>query len=385
MVTRRYILPLVAALGLLLALACTASPTPTPTPLPTSTPTPTIAPTATRVPTPTPLPTPTATLRPSATPSATPTATPTPVPTATPAPTATPTPAPTGTPVPTATATPTPRPTPTPTPSLPAGFPLRIVDGKGKTVVIERPPQRIIAFDAAAVETIFTLSRGSRIVGTHSFVSYPPEVSNITKVGDAFNLNLEKVVALKPDLFYTFFDGPLADLEKLGVKVLYMKTPEDLNGVYERIRMWGRITEEAELADRVVATMQLRIDALKQRLASVDKGPRIFHDVGELWTPGPNTFQGQLYAMLKAQNIASDVQGWGQLSAEAIVKRDPQVVIETYPGGAQAFKGQPAFQSVAAIKEGRVYEIDADLVDLTGPRIVDGLELLESLLYGGGK
>lgn len=259
------------------------------------------------------------------------------------------------------------------------------MDGKGKTVVIERPPQRIIAFDAAAVETLFSLTRGSRIVGTHSFVHYPPEVASITRVGDAFNLNLEKVVALKPDLFYTFFDGPLADLEKLGVKVLYMKTPETMDEVYERIRMWGRITEEAELADRIVATMRLRVDALKQRLASVGAGPRVFHDVGDLWTPGPNTFQGQLYAMLKAQNIASDVQGWGQLSAETIVKRDPQVVVEAYPGGLQAFRGQAAFQSVTAVREGRVYEINADLVDLTGPRIVDGLELLESLLYGGGK
>jgi iron complex transport system substrate-binding protein len=244
---------------------------------------------------------------------------------------------------------------------------------------------RIIAFDAAAVETIFALSRGSRIVGTHTFVSYPPVVANIARVGDAFNLNLEKVVALKPDLFYTFFDGPLADLEKLGVKVLYMKTPETLDEVYERIRLWGRITEEAELSDKVVATMQLRVEALKQRLATVDKGPRVFHDVGDLWTPGPRTFQGQLYTLLKAQNIASDVQGWGQLSAETIVKRDPQVVIQAYPGGVPAFKGQPAFQSVTAVKDGRVYEINGDLVDLTGPRIVDGLETLYSLLYGGGR
>jgi len=244
---------------------------------------------------------------------------------------------------------------------------------------------RIIAFDSAAVETIFALSRGTRIVGTHSFVSYPPEVANIAKVGDAFNLNIEKVVALKPDLFYTFFDGPLADLEKLGVKVLYMKTPETLDQVYERIQLWGRITEEAELSEKVVATMKLRVDALNQRLASVDKGPRVFHDVGDLWTPGLNTFQGQLYTMLKAQNIASDVQGWGQLSAETIVKRDPQVVIEAYPGGVQTFKSQAAFQSVTAVREGRVYDINADLVDLTGPRIVDGLETLYSLLYGEGR
>ena len=101
------------------------------------------------------------------------------------------------TPTPTA----TPIPIPSPTPSL---FPLVITDSNGNDITIEEPPQRIIAFDSAAVEILFAIGEGHRIVGTHSFVSYPPETEGIPRVGDAFNMNFEKVVEQEPDLVYIF-------------------------------------------------------------------------------------------------------------------------------------------------------------------------------------
>jgi iron complex transport system substrate-binding protein len=134
-------------------------------------------------------------------------------------------------------------------------------------------------------------------------------------------------------------------------------------------------------AEELAAQMSGRVQSLRARLAQVEEGPRVFHDIGDLWTPGPDTFQGELYRLLKAQNIAQDVQGWAQLSAETLVDRDPQVIITTVKGGPQAIRENPAFQRTSAVKDGRVYSIDADLVDIAGPRIVQGLEALAKFLY----
>ena len=87
----------------------------------------------------------------------------------------------------------------------PSSFPLSIVDREGNEVVFEGAPDRIVAFDAAAVETIFAIGQGHRVIATHDYVSYPPEVDSVAKVGDAFTMDIEAIVNLAPDLVYIFY------------------------------------------------------------------------------------------------------------------------------------------------------------------------------------
>ena len=269
----------------------------------------------------------------------------------------------------------------TATPTSTSLFPLTIVGDDGEKVILDKPPERIIAFDGAAVETLFTIDEGGRLVGTHRFVTFPPETENITKVGDAFNINLEKTVELKPDLFFIFFDRFVPDLRKLGIKVLYLKSPETLDGVLERIRLWGRIVGAEAKAESVATDMQMRLDSIEKRLPPFGQGPRVLHEVGDLWVTGNDTFVGQLYVFLGAENVAHDIQGFQQISPEVIVERDPQLIITAYPEGPQVFNDNPAFARVSAVREDKVHSVDPDLLSVEGPRIVNGVEELARLLY----
>jgi iron complex transport system substrate-binding protein len=346
-----------------LAVGCAGTPTPTPTPMPTATPTPTLTPTPMPTATLTPVPTWPSGPRPTATPGG-------------PAPTATPTPSfPPATPTPTLGGTRTPLGSPTPAP------PPIITDSNGNTVTFLKVPRRIVALDSAAVEILYAIGAGDRIVGTHDFASYPPEVSDVPKVGDSFSLNVEKVAELEPDLFYTVFDIQNPQLEALGIPILYLTSTTVLKEIPERVRMWGRITGEVEAAESLARTMEASFAGLEERLASVEQGPRVFHDAGEFWTTGPDTFQGDIYRFLKAENIAYDVAGWAQLSTEVLVERDPEVVIA--PFGTDPYQDNPALAGVSAVKNGRVHSMDASLIYVEGPRIVQGLEELARLLYTG--
>lgn len=284
----------------------------------------------------------------------------------------------TQTPTPTPTPTSPPLPTPTPTP---APFPLVITDSNGKGVVFEAPPQRIVSYDSPAVEILFAMGKGNRIVGTHSFANYPPEVADIPRVGDSFNINFEKIVELVPDLIYTFYGASVADLENLGVKVLYLETPTDLEGIASQIRMWGRIAGNVDGAERVAEKFELRLAELKDLLASLEEGPRVFHDDTLFFTRGPETLVGKVYTLLKAKNIAHDIPLYGQLSPEVIVERDPEVIITTFPERPQEIISDPAFQNVTAVREGRVYAVDADLNNVAGPRFVLAIEELARLIH----
>ena len=280
------------------------------------------------------------------------------------------------------TETPTPvPPTPAPTPA-PALFPYTITDSNGNNVTFEEPPERIAAFDSAVVETLFAIGEGHRVVGTHDFLSYPPEAADIPRLGDAFNVNLEATVALEPDLVLIFSDGHLADLKRAGLKVLYLKTlGDDFTRVADIIRMWGRIAGNPSAAEVVAADFEARVRKIEETMATVDSsGPTVFQDEGDLWTPGPDTLVGQVFDLLQLRNIAHDISGYAQLSPEVIVERNPQLIIASYE---DKISGNPAFQDVDAVKNGRVLVPQADVLNIAGPRFIDGVEALAKFAYPG--
>ncbi|MCZ6892382.1 MAG: ABC transporter substrate-binding protein [Chloroflexi bacterium] len=269
-------------------------------------------------------------------------------------------------------------PAPTPTPAL---FPLTVVDTNGAVVTFDEPPTRIVAYDAITVEILYAIGEEERIVGTHDFVTYPPEVESVPKLGDYFQPNTERIVEAQPDLVSIWFSSAVPELERLGLKVLYMDEPASVEGIPERIRTWGRITGSIEEAEVVAERFEIRVQELLGRLASLEEGPRVFHDSSDFFTPGPDTIVGQVYSLLKAQNIAHDVSGYGQLSIETIVERDPQVIITTFPDRPPAILSHPALQDVSAVKEGRVVTIDPGLISVAGPRYVEAMEELARLIY----
>lgn len=276
--------------------------------------------------------------------------------------------------------TPITTPTDTSTPN-PSPFPLVLTDSNGKRVVIEKPPKRIVAIDVAAVEILFAMGEGDRVVGTHAFFSQPG-AEKIEKVGDAFTLNVEKIAELKPDLVYTFYARPLHELKKLGVAVLYLTSPTTFAEVADRMRLWGKLVDKPDAGEELARRFELELNAVKRKVASVKEGPRVFHYEGSgLWTSGSGTLTHEVYALLKARNIFSDVAGWRQVSPEAIVARDPQVVISVRPDGPEAIKSDPAFQAITAVKARKLFVVDGALFSVAGPRLVQGVEQVAKLLY----
>ncbi len=314
------------------------------------------------------------------------TPTPAPTPTNTPAPpttTRTPLPEPTGTPQPTATATVTPEPTATPTPepttAAAGNFPVTVQSSDGREIVFERPPERIVAFDSAVVEILFAIGEGDRVAGTHDFVSYPPETESIERVGDAFNMNIEAVVALEPDLVYVFFDRFVEDLERAGLKVLYVETlAQDFTKVADNVRLWGQIIGNPDAAEAVARDFEVRVEAIRAAMEQVEAGPTIFQDVGGFWTPGAGTLVQEVFDLLKLENIAAEIEGYAQLSPEVIVEKDPAVIIS---GSPESFSDDPAFENVRAVKDGAIYSLGSDALSIAGPRFVEGIEEIFRLVY----
>ena len=260
--------------------------------------------------------------------------------------------------------------------------PVTVTDSDGREIVFDEPPERIVAYDSVTVEVLYAIGEGQRIVGTHDFATYPPGIDEVPRVGSFFDVSIEKMVELDPDLVNIWFSSSVPALENAGQKVLYLSEPEDIDGISERMRLWGKITGSVRAGEEAAKTFESRIEQLRARIASLEQGPRIFHDASAgFWTAGPDTLVGQVYDLLKAQNIAHEVSGYAQLSREVIVERDPELIITAHPDLEQAYYDDPALTDVAAVRDKRIETIDPDIISVAGPRYADAIEQLARLIY----
>lgn len=258
-------------------------------------------------------------------------------------------------------------------------FPVTITDSNGIDLVFDKPPERIVVFDAAALEILFAIGEEGRIIATHSFVSYPPEADIIPRVGDAFNMDIEAIIAMEPDLVFIFAPTFLEQLRNTGLKVLYLQTLEqNFEKTTDNIRMWGLITGNMSNAEIVASDFETRVKNIKQIFSTYPTTHKALQDIGGFWTPGSDTLMGEVFTLLKLRNVAHDISGYSQISPEVIVQRDPEIIMTV---NTQLYLDNPAFRDLFAVKNERVIEFDPTLLSVAGPRFVDGLENLAKLIY----
>ena len=257
-------------------------------------------------------------------------------------------------------------------------FPYTATDSNGQEVVFESAPERMVVYDGAAVEMLFVIGEGSRVVGTHSWVTYPPETESITKVGDAFNMDIEAIVALEPDLVYVFYDRFNEDLERAGLKVLYLKSlSHGFTEVASQIRMWGGITGAAEEAETAAGEFDARVAAIEEKLASVEAGQTIYSHGFEWWTAGQKTLVNDVFEMLKLDNIA-DFEGYQQISPEVVVAADPSIIM----GDPAGVTGEVALAGLDAVADGNIFTFsEGNSFSVAGPRFMDAVEEMAAWVY----
>jgi iron complex transport system substrate-binding protein len=277
--------------------------------------------------------------------------------------------------------------------ALPAPAPGEIVDQLGRPIRVDRPPQRIVSMSPSNTEILFALGLGDRVVGVTDYCDFPPEALDKAKIGGFSNPDLEKLVALSPDLIVAdqiHEKEVVPELERRNLPVFVMD-PRNMDQVLESIVLLGRATGTEAEAARLVEEMKIRIGAVAQKVPglSPQERPRVlsitWHD--PLWTAGKGTWEDQLISMAGGQNLFPDLEGYKTVDLEMVLNRDPQVIIAS-SGHGEALRApylwaldEPRLKGTEALKKSRVYEIDADIVSRPGPRLVEGLEEMLRLLH----
>lgn len=267
-----------------------------------------------------------------------------------------------------------------------AGSPVTVTDDLGRRVVLPRVPERIISIAPSNTEILFALGLGDRVIGVTDSCDYPAKAKARPKVG-SIELDYEKILDMRPDLVVAVGSlqrQAIERLSQLGVTVLAVD-PKSIDGVLHAMTLIGKATGAEGRASDLVTSLSLRIERIAAKVATLESSarPRVFVEIWNepLMTAGPGTFIDELVSAAGGQNIAHDAAGeWPQFSAEAVIERDPEVVVLTNFNRAEALV-RPAWWGISAYRAGRVYEVHPDLLVRPGPRLVEGLETLAKLLH----
>jgi iron complex transport system substrate-binding protein len=267
------------------------------------------------------------------------------------------------------------------------GYPLTIKDDAGRSVTIAKKPVRIVSLAPANTEIVYALGLLSELKGVTTYDDYPAAATKLPKMGDFTTPNLEAIAAAKPDVILVT-GGVQADivgkLEGTGAKVVVVD-PQDLKGTYAAILTVGKVLGAEVRADRVVTKMKSDAADIAKMVASAPK-VRCFVEIGwdPLFTAGSGTLLDDLIAGAGGTNVVKQ-KGYVGYSVEQLVKDQPSVYLGTKSsiGDASALSARPGYPGLSAVKEGKVFVLDDDLVSRPGPRIVEGMREIAKALHPG--
>lgn len=266
---------------------------------------------------------------------------------------------------------------------------LTVVDDMGRVVKIPQPVSRVVSTAPSNTEILFAVGAGPLVVGVDNYSDYPDEVKNLTKVGDFVSMNVELIYSLKPDVVFAYYGQRMGieRLAELGIPVVTIR-PQTIEDVMNEILLIGTICGKRENAESLVNNLTQRIEKVVNATKDLPDTarPRVYY---ECWnspymSAGPGSFINDLIRMAGGTNIAANAsKDYPILAEEFIIQANPQVIITSSMNmdTPEKIMQRENWQSIEAVKQGKVYAIDDNLISRPGPRIVEGLELLAKLIH----
>lgn len=264
------------------------------------------------------------------------------------------------------------------TASLAGAAPVQVTDGLGNHVSLPAPARRIVSLAPSVTELVYAAGAGSRLVAVSAYSDWPPAARHLPQVGDAFRIDLERIVALKPDVVIGWASGTSpserAALRRLGLPLVLL-APRKLGDIAKALRLVGKLAgteQEAERAARAFSAARRRLSA-----AYAGREPiRVFYELSEnpLYTVGGPQIISQVIRLCGGRNVFA---GLGKLAPvvtrAAVLARKPQaILVSRYPGARNAVRDWKRWRWLPAVNHGNLFIVPGDILGRATPRILTG-------------
>lgn len=270
-------------------------------------------------------------------------------------------------------------------------YPLTMEDATGNEITLEEEPENIVTTMPSNTEILFELGLADEILAVSDNDDYPEEATDKEKIG-GFELNIEAIVALDPDIVFghesalSSNEEGYKQIEEAGIPVYVVKEAKNFDETYKTIEEIAELTNKQEEAANTIDAMKEKVDEVVEKVKGEEERT-VFVETSpapEIYTPGNNTFMQEMLDLIGAKNISDDQDDWFMMDPEEIVNRNPDVIIVMYdfvPTAVEDVYKRDGFDTITAIKEEQVIQVDENLTSRTGPRLGEGLEEVAKAIY----
>lgn len=258
-----------------------------------------------------------------------------------------------------------------------------VQDDAGNRVTLSHPARRVVSLAPHATELLFAAGGGEQIVGVLSHSDFPPQARTLPVVGDSHQIDMERLLALKPDLLVVWLHGSsarqLAHLQQLGIPLFY-SDPHTLDAIPDAIVRLGQLLGTDPVATRRAGQLRQTLASLRTRYAQRPT-VRVFYQV---WRKPLYTLNGQ-HIVSDAIRVCGGENVFERLTTtaptvttEAVLQENPEAIVtgsnrQQSETGLEIWQDFPALQ---AVQHKNLFAIDADLLNRAGPRLIDGTAAL---------
>ncbi|ABR91282.1 ABC-type transport system, periplasmic component [Janthinobacterium sp. Marseille] len=260
---------------------------------------------------------------------------------------------------------------------------ITVKDDGGNTVTLNKPAQRIISLAPHATELIFAAGGGDRIVGTVGYSDYPAEALKIPRVGSHQQIDVERIIALKPDLLVVWLHGnserQLEHVRKLGIP-FYFSEPKKLADIPTSIERLGMLMGTEQQASKVAAAERVELARLAAQYRNRPT-VRMFYQVWgkPVYTLNGGNIMSDVIHLCGGENIFANLSIPAPVvTTEAVLLENPEVMMTgdrqaEKSGGLEIWK---QYKNILAVKNDNMFSVDADLVNRAGPRLIEGAAMV---------
>ncbi|EAD5566621.1 ABC transporter substrate-binding protein [Listeria monocytogenes] len=262
---------------------------------------------------------------------------------------------------------------------------IEVKDATGNTITLEEAPTKIVSLMPSNTEILFALDLGDKVKGVTAYDDYPKEAQKVEKVTST-SVDTEKIIAIKPDLVLGH-ESMLATekdayqlLKDAGINVFVVPDATDLKVAEKSIITVGKLTGKEKEAKEVTDSMEEQKVAIEKKAKELKTSPKVWIEISpDLYTAGKGTFMNEMLELAGGTNVVTE-SGFIPYNEEKVVELQPDIILSVYPDAKATIQKRAAWKDIPAVKNDKIYEMDANKLSRPGPRLLEGAADIQAVL-----
>jgi iron complex transport system substrate-binding protein len=263
---------------------------------------------------------------------------------------------------------------------------LEFTDYYNRKVKVKQKPQTVVSISPGITEILFDLGVGNKIIGRTIFCNFPKEALQIEAIGGISDANLERIIALRPQIVITSSmvrKDLVENIEKAGISIICLPERSNIEGVFGTIKILGKIFDKENTADSLINNMKNQLNEIKSTYNDNSYKPSIYYVVGYGatgdFTAGRDTYINEIIELSGGRNIANNISNWSYSKEELFAQQPDYIIVRQED--LNHFINTAPYKDLKAVKQKKVLGINSSLIDCQTCRSIEAIRIISNFIH----